>query len=236
MAKIKSTQAQVAQIIRKWLKANYKGIKFTVRSDSGSMTTSVSVSMNNVDPKTHDEISSYINQFQYGSFDGMTDSYNYDNRREDIPQVRWVSSNNNFDDEYLEASKLLVLEKYGNDLNDYELNRYIYSVLNDQENWNENGFKGLKLFNALEIQEDEVEEILERLDESIESTELEYEEENELQKLISTLNDCVDKLNSNDFIQEVIKGKDNSLKIISSFIKAERELKETIKTLKYSEL
>jgi hypothetical protein len=41
-----------------------------------------------------ESVSEFCGQFQYGSFDGMTDSYNYDNGRSDIPQVRWVQVHN----------------------------------------------------------------------------------------------------------------------------------------------
>lgn len=87
-----SPHAAAAKAIRAELKKN--GIKAKVRSSSFSMGNSVSVTVFDQTPMTMREIESYCNQFQYGHFDGMQDLYEHSNRREDIPQVKFVSVTN----------------------------------------------------------------------------------------------------------------------------------------------
>lgn len=95
---MKSEQAQAAAMIRKHLKAH--GIKARVTSASGSMTSSVNVTIkDDVLPATRKAIENYCNQFQYGHFDGMQDLYEYSNSRDDIPQVKYVMINTDYSDE-----------------------------------------------------------------------------------------------------------------------------------------
>ena len=83
-----SEHAGAAKALKAELQAAFPGIKFSVTSDSFSMGDSVHVSYED-GPAYHivDEIAS---KYQYGHFDGMTDMYEYSNRRNDIPQSKFV--------------------------------------------------------------------------------------------------------------------------------------------------
>lgn len=87
----KSTHAAAAQAIRQDLKKAFPGVKFKVRSSSFSMGNSVDVDW--IDGPTRDEVNRIIGRYQYGHFDGMQDLYEYSNRRNDLPQAKYVSGN-----------------------------------------------------------------------------------------------------------------------------------------------
>lgn len=85
-----SSHAGAAAAIKAELTALYPGIKFSCTSDSFSMGDSVHVKW--TDGPTDEEVNNVIKKYQYGSFDGMTDMYEYTNSREDIPQSKYVSA------------------------------------------------------------------------------------------------------------------------------------------------
>jgi hypothetical protein len=86
-----SNHAGAAAAIKSELKAAFPGIKFSVTSDSFSMGDSVHISWE--DGPTRDEVKNISCKYQYGSFNGMEDIYEYTNSREDIPQSKYVSEN-----------------------------------------------------------------------------------------------------------------------------------------------
>lgn len=79
--------AKTAKLIREILKREYPDVKFSVTSDNFANGDSVDISW--VDGMPSKDIDSFARQFEYGSFDGMTDCYNYDNKREH-PQAKYV--------------------------------------------------------------------------------------------------------------------------------------------------
>ena len=98
--------AQTAKAIRKELKAAFPNEKFRVRSETYSMGNAVSVYIGEYvktgarDCRGWDvmeknevmkEVEKIISKYKYGSFNGMEDIYEYTNRRDDIPQVKFVS-------------------------------------------------------------------------------------------------------------------------------------------------
>lgn len=95
---MRSRQANAASAIRKELKQEFPNIKFRVTSDAGSLSSAVRVE--SVEPQHHgdrhlhralyDDVRAVVNKYEYGKHDPMTDFYNYDNRRDDIPQVTYV--------------------------------------------------------------------------------------------------------------------------------------------------
>lgn len=97
MKKEISSHAGAAKMIRAYMKAN--GIAGSVRSSSYSMGSSVNVNVQDLNPDQYAELKSYVNQFQYGHFDGMYDIYEMSNNREDIPQVKYAFVNNKMSDE-----------------------------------------------------------------------------------------------------------------------------------------
>jgi hypothetical protein len=84
---------QAAKLVRADLKAILPNIKFKVQSDSFSMGDSIDIYF---DTELNEEqrrwIDNIAQKYQYGSFDGMTDSYNYSNRQ-DFPQSKFVMVN-----------------------------------------------------------------------------------------------------------------------------------------------
>lgn len=86
-----SPWAAAAKAIRKELKTAFPGVSFSVKSEAYSMGTSVNVYW--TDGPTSKEVNSIIGKYQYGHFDGMIDCYEYSNRREDLPQVKFVFAN-----------------------------------------------------------------------------------------------------------------------------------------------
>ena len=99
-------------MIRKTLKQN--GIKAKVTSESASMMTAVRVRIEqDVLPAARAEIKAYCDQFQYGHFDGMVDLYEYTNRRDDLPQVKYVSVDFEHSDEIKQAAADFLASTYG---------------------------------------------------------------------------------------------------------------------------
>lgn len=87
-----SPQAKTAKAIRKELKASFPQLKVSVTSEAFSMGDAVRVSILTEETiETVEKIRELVSKYQYGSFNGMTDSYDYTNCRDDIPQVKWVS-------------------------------------------------------------------------------------------------------------------------------------------------
>jgi len=122
---MKSTHAQAAAAIRAELKTTFTGVKFKVRSSSASMTSSVDVYW--TDGPSTEKVNNVIGKYQKGSFDGMTDCYNYDNVNKDLPQVRYTFSERTMSD----AVAALLESELGIDINDsgndYNNSRKIYS-------------------------------------------------------------------------------------------------------------
>ena len=92
-----SEQAKAAKLIRAELKKH--GIKGRVTSDSASMTSSVNVDLSDELQATVDKVEAHCKQYQEGHFDGMIDCYEYSNRRDDIPQARFVFVRNDLSEE-----------------------------------------------------------------------------------------------------------------------------------------
>lgn len=97
MAVQRSVPAQAAAMIRQYMRAN--GIVGKVRSKSYSMGSSVNVNVQDLPPQQYQALNEYANQFQYGSFNGMIDLYEYDNRNDSLPQVKFVFVNNSISNE-----------------------------------------------------------------------------------------------------------------------------------------
>jgi hypothetical protein len=103
--------AQCASEIRKELKTLFPGVAFTVRSSNFSMGDSVDVGW--VDGPTDTEVGKVIKKYQYGSFDGMIDLYEYTNTRDDIPQAKYVQSNRNISKEAYFVIRRDLAKRFG---------------------------------------------------------------------------------------------------------------------------
>ena len=97
MTKQPSSHALAAKAIRAELKAmGIKGAK--VRSDSFAGGNAVRVSLIDIAPEKVEVARKRLNMYQYGHFDGMTDSYEYSNGIEELPQVKYVQVSSNYSD------------------------------------------------------------------------------------------------------------------------------------------
>lgn len=80
-----SETAKCSKAIREELKKEFPGVKFKVNSEGGS-----AINIYYVDGPSYEEVDKIVGKYEMGHFDGMEDIYNYDNTREDIPQVEYV--------------------------------------------------------------------------------------------------------------------------------------------------
>lgn len=111
-----TTAAKAAKMVREELKKTFPGIKFQVKSSNFAGGNAVDVFWK--DGPKQSEVDKIIKKYQYGHFDGMTDSYEYSNTRSDIPQARFVHSSRHMSDEMSKKIDAGFKEKYGIDLND----------------------------------------------------------------------------------------------------------------------
>lgn len=103
--------ARAAQAVRAALKERFPGQKFSVRADSYAGGNAVRVRW--VDGPTSEEVDSVVCQFQMGHFDGMRDIYEITNRRHDIPQVSFVTTQREFSDAAVEEAVDFVNRLWG---------------------------------------------------------------------------------------------------------------------------
>lgn len=73
----KTPWALGASNIRRELKKAFPGIKFSVRSSAYSMGCSIDIGWPRSTGVSQKDVEAITDKYQYGSFDGMTDSYNY---------------------------------------------------------------------------------------------------------------------------------------------------------------
>ena len=92
----KTTHAAAALAIRQELKR--RGIVGRVTSKSYSGGSSVDVHVTDLAPVVVRELREHFQQYAIGTFDGRDDSYNYTNRRDDLPQVQFVFVNSHISD------------------------------------------------------------------------------------------------------------------------------------------
>lgn len=79
---------QSAVAIRKDLRNVFPATIFSVTIGRGSGVDSVRVRW--TDGPTVKLVESHLGKYERGHFDGMTDSYDYSNRRDDVPQTRYL--------------------------------------------------------------------------------------------------------------------------------------------------
>lgn len=96
---MKTTAAQAAALIRKEIKQAFPAVKARVTSSNFAGGNAVDIKLEDQTKPVYDAIKEICSKYQYGSFDGMTDSYNYTNSRQDIPQAKYVHVSNNMTDE-----------------------------------------------------------------------------------------------------------------------------------------
>lgn len=109
---MKSTAALTAKQIRSELKAAFPVVKFSVTSETYSGGDCVNVKY--TDGPTQEQVEAITNKFCYGSFDGMTDSYNNDNVIEGLPQTKYLFVNREMSTEVREELTINFSIEVGN--------------------------------------------------------------------------------------------------------------------------
>lgn len=109
-----STHAETAKAIRKELKANFPNTKFKVTSSIFAGGNAVHIDWTDGEPIK--EVERITNKYQYGSFDGMIDLYEYTNSREDIPQVKYVQCQRTLSEEKIKEFKAEYNNNYSEKL------------------------------------------------------------------------------------------------------------------------
>jgi len=104
-------QAQAAAAIRAELKRNNISAKVTSRS--ASMMNAVDVTVTDLAPWVVAKIEQFAGAFQAGSFDGMADCYNYDNKNTALPQVKYVHVRVSYSDTVRQSAWTWVRSYYG---------------------------------------------------------------------------------------------------------------------------
>jgi hypothetical protein len=101
-----------AKNIRIELKKAFPTIKFSVRTDKFSGGNSVDVEW--TDGPTTKQVESITSKYQYGSFDGMTDCYNYGSRlwNEVFGGSKYVSERRNFSEDLVEIAIIHLAKEY----------------------------------------------------------------------------------------------------------------------------
>lgn len=117
--------AKASQLIKKILKKEYPSVNFSVRSDNFANGNSVDISW--IDGIPSKEIDSFARQFQSGTFDGMTDCYNYDNKA-DHPQAKYVHCQRTVSQEKRDIIRKQLAEKMGIEDTDYAVIPDLYMV------------------------------------------------------------------------------------------------------------
>lgn len=105
-----SSQAQVAKLCRQYCKSI--GVKARATSNSFSMGDSVTVYITDQPPAVRDQIETELKQYQYGSFNGMEDIYENTNRRNDIPQTKYLDVSCEYTDDLKQAAWDFIREHF----------------------------------------------------------------------------------------------------------------------------
>jgi len=92
-----SSHALAAKQIREELKTTFSETKFSVTASCFAGGDSVHIDWTN--GVTCKQVKSFVDKYQYGSFDGMNDIYEYTNNRTDISQVKYVQCQRDFTEE-----------------------------------------------------------------------------------------------------------------------------------------
>jgi len=82
--------ALCAKAIRAELKEKFSKVKFSVRSENFSMGNAVRIEW--TDGVAENEVTKITDKYEYGHFNAMEDIYEMSNCRDDIPQVKYITT------------------------------------------------------------------------------------------------------------------------------------------------
>jgi hypothetical protein len=83
-----TNHAKAGKLIRGYMKA--QGIVGTVRGEQYAGGATVRVHVEDLVPAQYQALKEFAKNFEYGTFNGMEDIYEYDNVQADLPQVTFV--------------------------------------------------------------------------------------------------------------------------------------------------
>lgn len=106
-----SSHAAAAKMIRAKLKTAYPSVRFSVVSESYAGGDAVRIGW--TDGPTTDAVDRIAKPHQHGHFDGSIDMYESSNRRDDIPQAKYVQTQRRTTPEALAAGVALINFRYG---------------------------------------------------------------------------------------------------------------------------
>src|SRR6266446_8094712 len=125
----------IGKIVKAELKKVFPNVKFSVTSDYNSVrvswTNGVTIAM----------VEAVTSKYKQGHFDGMTDSYDYSNKRDDVPQVDYVFLSRDISEDIYEA-KFIEYKKY---YLDWENLKDMYDNSVHMQGYNPRGFIRHKL-------------------------------------------------------------------------------------------
>ena len=101
----------VSKEIRKMLKQKFPNTKFSV-TKRGCETVYVGWD----DYPCSEAVDKLLRQFEYGSFDVMNDIYDNDNVIKDVPQCKFIITQQSLSDESIERGKKELIELYKRDI------------------------------------------------------------------------------------------------------------------------
>lgn len=107
---MKTTAAQTAKAIKQELKQLFPTVKFSVKSSTYSGGSSVDVDWE--DGPTITQVLFVLDKYEYGKFNSMEDMYESNNRREDIPQVKYVMEHRTMSQKTREELIAYVAQNY----------------------------------------------------------------------------------------------------------------------------
>ena len=108
-----SGRVLAARNIRTELKRAFPAVKFSVRSDSFSMGNSVDISW--TDGPTSKQVEAITNKYESGTFDGMTDCYNYEGTpfKDVFGESKYVQQSRQISEKGFNKIVLALVEEYG---------------------------------------------------------------------------------------------------------------------------
>ena len=105
-----SEHARAAKAIRTKIRATWPGTTFRVTSDSFAGGNAVDVTW--TDGPTISQVERLIHWHEAGTFDGMTDSYDYDRIHPNIPQAKYVQTHRAISDRARSEAEAYIAATY----------------------------------------------------------------------------------------------------------------------------
>jgi len=128
-----SSHAAAAAAIRAELKKH--GIAGRVTSSVYAGGSSIRVRLGDVLPATRKAVEEFANRYQYGHFDGMTDCYEYSNKSDTLPQVKFVFVEVDYTDETRAAARAYVEARFGSTCNHDSLTWQVLNGSHECDFW-----------------------------------------------------------------------------------------------------